>query len=68
MPAMSTSPVSAPLDRRNEVWEEFKKKYPGIKEAARFGIVNATTAAGVADQAKAVLRAHPEDLGRVCAL
>ncbi len=50
----------APLDRRNEVWEEFKKKYPGIKEVARFGIVNATTAAGVADQAKAVLRAHPE--------
>jgi simple sugar transport system substrate-binding protein len=50
----------APLDRRNEVWEEFKKKYPGIKEAARFGIVNATTAAGVADQAKAALRAHPD--------
>ncbi|QOZ67324.1 monosaccharide ABC transporter substrate-binding protein, CUT2 family [Bradyrhizobium arachidis] len=50
----------APLDRRHEVWEEFKKKYPGIKEAARFGVVNATTAAGVADQAKAVLRAHPE--------
>jgi simple sugar transport system substrate-binding protein len=50
----------APLDRRHEVWEEFKKKYPGIKEVARFGIVNATTAAGVADQAKAALRAHPE--------
>jgi simple sugar transport system substrate-binding protein len=50
----------APLDRRDEVWTEFKKKYPGIEEVARFGAVNATTAASVADQAKAVLRAHPE--------
>jgi len=50
----------APLDRRDEVWTEFKKKYSGIEEVARFGAVNATTAASVADQAKAVLRAHPE--------
>ena len=50
----------APLDRRDEVWSEFKKKYPGIEEVARFGAVNSTTAASVADQAKAVLRAHPE--------
>ena len=50
----------APLDRRDEVWTEFKKKYPGIQEVARFGAVNATTAASVDDQAKAVLRAHPE--------
>jgi simple sugar transport system substrate-binding protein len=50
----------APLDRRDEVWTEFKKKYPGIEEIARFGAVNATTAATVADQAKAALRAHPE--------
>ena len=50
----------APLDRRDEVWTEFKKKYPGIEEVARFGAVNATTATTVADQAKAALRAHPE--------
>ena len=50
----------APLDRRDEVWTEFKKKYPGIQEVAHFGAVNATTAASVADQAKAVFRAHPE--------
>jgi simple sugar transport system substrate-binding protein len=50
----------APLDRRDETWTEFKKKFPGIQEVARFGAVNATTAASVADQAKAVLRAHPE--------
>jgi simple sugar transport system substrate-binding protein len=50
----------APLDRRDEIWTEFKKSHPGIEEVARFGAVNATTAASVADQAKAVLRAHPE--------
>lgn len=50
----------APLDRRDEVWTEFKAKHPGVTEVARFGAVNATTAASVADQAKAVLRAHPE--------
>ena len=50
----------APLDRRDETWTEFKKKYPGIQEVACFGAVNATTAATVDDQAKAVLRAHPE--------
>jgi len=50
----------APLDRRDEVWSEFKKTNPGVEEVARFGAVNATTAATVADQAKAVLRAHPD--------
>ncbi len=50
----------APLDRRDEVWTEFKAKHPGVAEVARFGAVNATTAASVADQAKAALRAHPE--------
>jgi len=50
----------APLDRRDEVWSEFKTKHPGIQEIARFGVVNATTAASVVDQAKAALRAHPE--------
>jgi simple sugar transport system substrate-binding protein len=50
----------APLDRRDEVWTAFKQKHAGVEEVARFGTVNATTAASVADQAKAVLRAHPE--------
>jgi len=53
-------PGFAPLDRRDEVWTEFKAKHPGVVEVARFGTVNATTAASVADQAKAALRAHPE--------
>ena len=50
----------APLDRRNEVWNEFKSKNPGVVEKVRFGVVNATTAASVADQAKAALRANPD--------
>ena len=50
----------APLDRRNEVWTEFKAKNPGVTEKVRFGVVNATTAASVADQAKAAFRANPD--------
>jgi simple sugar transport system substrate-binding protein len=50
----------APLDRRDETWREVKAANPGITEVARIGAVNDTTAATVADQAKAALRAHPE--------
>jgi simple sugar transport system substrate-binding protein len=50
----------APLDRRNEVWEEVKKANPGIVEKARWGAVNDTTAASVADQTKAVFQANPD--------
>lgn len=50
----------APLDRRNEVWTEFKAANPGVVEKVRFGVVNDTTASSVADQAKAALRANPD--------
>lgn len=50
----------APLDRRNEVWQEFKKANSGVVEKAQFGVVNATTALSTSDQAKAVLRANPD--------
>jgi simple sugar transport system substrate-binding protein len=50
----------APLDRRNEVWTEYKATNNGVTEKVRFGVVNATTAASVADQAKAALRANPD--------
>jgi len=50
----------APLDRRNEIWDEVKKANPGIVEKARFGVVNGTTAASVADQAKAAFKANPD--------
>jgi simple sugar transport system substrate-binding protein len=48
----------APLDRRYEVWKEFGKTH-GITEEAVWGVVNDSVAASVADQTKAVLRAHP---------
>lgn len=50
----------APLDRRNEVWDETKKANPGIVEKARWGVVNDTTAASTADQTKASLSANPD--------
>ncbi|ROO85780.1 monosaccharide ABC transporter substrate-binding protein (CUT2 family) [Actinocorallia herbida] len=49
-----------PLDRRNETWTQFKKDNPGVTQTAQIGVVNGSTAAAVADQAKAALQAHPE--------
>ncbi|WP_370019011.1 substrate-binding domain-containing protein [Planotetraspora sp. GP83] len=49
----------APLDRRNETWTQFKKDNPGVKQVAQIGVVNNSTAAAVADQAKAALTANP---------
>jgi simple sugar transport system substrate-binding protein len=42
----------APLDRRDEVWRDFKTAHPGVQEKARWGTV--------ANQAAAAYRAHPE--------
>lgn len=53
-------PGIAPLDRRNVAWEEVKKANPGIEEAARFGTMDNPIANSVANQARAVLTAHPE--------
>ncbi|MDP8958593.1 MAG: substrate-binding domain-containing protein [Actinomycetota bacterium] len=50
----------APLDRRNEVWEEVKEANPGLNQVAQIGVVNESIAASVADQAKAALQANPE--------
>ncbi|MEM8662878.1 MAG: substrate-binding domain-containing protein [Pseudomonadota bacterium] len=49
----------APLDRRDETWREFKEKYSGIEELARFGTLDNPIANSVANQAAAVLRANP---------
>jgi simple sugar transport system substrate-binding protein len=49
----------AALDHRNETWTQFKKDNPGIKQVAQIGVVNNSTAAAVADQAKAALTANP---------
>jgi simple sugar transport system substrate-binding protein len=50
----------APLDRRNETWVEFKKKYPGINEAAMFGTLDNPIANSVANQARSVVSANPD--------
>ena len=50
----------APLDRRDETWRAFKKKYPGIDEVAMFGTLDNPIANSVANQARSVLQAHPD--------
>lgn len=50
----------APLDRRDETWKEFKKKYPGIVEAAQFGTMDNPIANSVANQARSVISANPD--------
>ena len=50
----------APLDRRNETWVEFKKKYPGIEEVAQFGTLDNPIANSVANQARSVVSANPD--------
>lgn len=49
----------APLDRRNEVWEDVKSENPGLEQVAQIGVVNDSTASEVANQAKAALQANP---------
>lgn len=51
-----------PLDLRNEVWEEFKERNPGINQVAQIGVVNENTAAQTADQARAALQANPNTI------
>jgi simple sugar transport system substrate-binding protein len=53
-------PGIPPLDRRDEVFTEFKHKYPNIHEIARFGTMNNPIPNQVADQAAAVFRANPD--------
>ena len=50
----------APLDRRDETWKIFKKKYSGIKEKAMFGTLDNPIANSVANQARSVLQAHKD--------
>ncbi len=53
-------PGIPPLDRRDEVFSEFKDKYPEIQEVARFGTMGNPIPNQVADQAAAVFRANPD--------
>ncbi|GIX14673.1 MAG: sugar ABC transporter substrate-binding protein [Paracoccaceae bacterium] len=53
-------PGIAPLDRRHRAWEEVKAANPGIREAAVFGTLDNPIANSIANQARAVLQAHPD--------
>lgn len=53
-------PGIPPLDRRDEVFNQFKEKYPQIQEIARFGTMSNPIPNQVADQAAAVFRANPD--------
>ena len=48
------------LDRRDKAWSAFKAKHPGVQQVAQWGTVDDTTAASVANQTAAVLRANPD--------
>ncbi len=50
----------APLDRRDEVWKEYKAKYSGINEVAQFGTLDNPIANSVANQARSILAANPD--------
>ncbi len=50
----------APLDRRDEVWRDFKTAHPQVQEKARWGTVDNPIAQSVANQAAAAYRAHPD--------
>lgn len=50
----------APLDKRNTVWEQVKTANTGLKQVAQIGVVNDSTAAQTAEQAKAALQANPD--------
>ena len=53
-------PGIAPLDRRDETWRDFKARYPGIDETARFGTLDNPIANSNANQARSVLQANPD--------
>jgi simple sugar transport system substrate-binding protein len=49
-----------PMERRNVMYEAFRKRYPDIKEIARFGTVSANTALDTQAQMEALLQKYPK--------
>lgn len=49
----------APLDRRDEVWQEVLAENPGLEQVAQVGSVSESTAAETAAQVSAALQANP---------
>ncbi|MFC7371746.1 sugar ABC transporter substrate-binding protein [Fictibacillus iocasae] len=48
-----------PMERRNVIYEAFKKRYPNIKEVARFGNASQNTALDTQSQMEALLQKYP---------
>lgn len=48
-----------PMERRNVMYEAFKKRYPSIKEIARFGNASQNTALDTQSQMEALLQKYP---------
>jgi simple sugar transport system substrate-binding protein len=48
-----------PMERRNVIYEAFKKRYPNIKEIARFGNASQNTALDTQSQMEALLQKYP---------
>jgi simple sugar transport system substrate-binding protein len=48
-----------PMERRNVMYEAFKKRYPNIKEVARFGNASQNTALDTQSQMEALLQKYP---------
>ncbi|SNZ19009.1 substrate-binding domain-containing protein [Cohaesibacter gelatinilyticus] len=53
-------PGPTPLDRRDAVWQAFKKKQPGVQELATFGTMDQPIPRFTANQARAVLTVHSD--------
>nr|WP_220129255.1 sugar ABC transporter substrate-binding protein [Anoxybacillus calidus] len=48
-----------PMERRHVIYDAFKKRYPNIKEVAKFGTASANTALDTQSQMEAILKKYP---------
>lgn len=48
-----------PMERRHVIYEAFQKRYPNIKEVAKFGTASANTALDTQTQMEAILKKYP---------
>jgi simple sugar transport system substrate-binding protein len=50
----------APLDKRDRLWQDFKWRYPGLKEVVKIGAVTDNTAADTQTRMEAAMREYPQ--------
>jgi simple sugar transport system substrate-binding protein len=48
-----------PMERRHVIYDAFKKRYPNMKEVAKFGTASANTALDTQSQMEAILKKYP---------